>query len=134
MDNAFGRIIGIMLVCVAVFIVPMTWKLENAQYLRRLSASTKTISLVDNIRNTGELSFDKLEYYYRQLGSQAVYDLVIEGQREDKILDVMDELKSNGYFMFNTGDQIRVKLLELKQGNEKEVISYYGGMIKNEKS
>lgn len=143
MENAFGRIGAVFMLAVALFIVPVFMQRQKMQAVMQIYVSTKTIELVDAVRNTARLSKEQLASFYRELPQgNGVYEVVMEhrkrgifNQKEWETgyytKDIQEAIEEKGEYVFHMGEYFRMVVYENRQG-EKIPVAYYGGMIKNE--
>ena len=68
MENAFGRIVSIMVCVVLMFIIPFMYAEKRTEYVQQLYVTEKTVEFVDSVRNTGRITKDMLELCFHNTG------------------------------------------------------------------
>lgn len=141
MENAFGKIISILLLVVLIYIVPLKYYMDKNQALEEMYVSTKTIELVDSVRNTGFVTKEMYDQYLSLIHNMNnLYKIKLEhiiylkseekGFREKQyVTDIENDLYSNGIYNFKIDDYFKI---QVRKTSNNELVSYYGGYIKNE--
>ncbi|MBE5940048.1 MAG: hypothetical protein E7266_06590 [Lachnospiraceae bacterium] len=130
MNNAFGNIIGFILLAVMLFVVPVRIKSEERRITEKMYLYTELTQLCEQVKNTGVLTDYTYENLCRMTGNiLSVYKVEIWSLNGDGSITVSDEitdcLENNGKFTFKQGDFIRI-VIKAKD----EVKAYCGGMVK----
>jgi len=130
MNNAFGNIIGFILLAVMLFVVPVRIKSEERRITEKMYLYTELTQLCEQVKNTGVLTDYTYENLCRMTGNiLSVYKVEIWSLIGDGSITVSDEitdcLENNGKFTFKQGDFIRI-VIKAKD----EVKAYCGGMVK----
>lgn len=141
MENSFGKIISILLLVVLIYIVPLKYYMEKNQALEELYVSTKTIELVDSVRNTGFVTKDMYEQYLSLINKMnKLYNVKLEHiiylnsdekgfSEKQYATNIENDIYGNGIYTFKIDDYFKI---QVKKASDNELVSYYGGYIKNE--
>lgn len=145
MENAFGRVVAVIVLSVAVFIAPMYINLAKVDYLKNIAITTQTVELVDCVRNTGRLDKEMYDNYKLALSKM---DIICDIELEHKVrgifensqawfldttIDIENALYEKGEYEFHIGDYFKM-IVYSKNDGKREVIAYYGGTIRNERA
>ncbi|MGN0481826.1 MAG: hypothetical protein ACI4EV_09665 [Lachnospiraceae bacterium] len=145
MENAFGRVVSVLVLVVAIFIVPIRINYEKVNYIRTIAITSKTVELVDCVRNKGCLERDMYDRFKETLSKlDMICNVELEHKRcgnfenNDVWLsystgDIEEILYTNGSYDFKIGDYFKIIIYVVKS-DSREVISYYGGTIRNERT
>lgn len=143
MENAFGRVVSVIVLVIAVFIVPLNINYAKADYIRTIAITTKTTELVDVVRNIGYIDRSVYDNYKKSLSQlDVVYEIDMEHKKyaeydnEDVWItyftaDIESEIYSSGAYDFAVGDYFKIIVYDCNSG---EVLAYYGGTVRNERS
>ena len=143
MENAYGKIISILLVSFMLFVLPVKYAAEKADSFEKMYVNTKTIEFVDAVRNTGFITEDMYAEYITGLSRlNGIYEIrmerfiygvpdqfgnIIKEYSKDEQIRV--EINSGKIYQFAIGDYFKIQVFE-KSSNT--VVTYYGGYIRNE--
>lgn len=141
MENAFGKIVAILILIAMLFVVPVKYGIEKSIAMQEMYISTKTIELVDSARNTGFVTKDMYEQYLHAINRMNnIYEIKMEHIIYEKpdldgnvekhyISDLESKLYENGIYKFKIEEYFKIQVIERTHNR---MISYYGGYIKNE--
>lgn len=141
MENAFSKIVSILLLIAIVYVVPLKYYMDKSRSLEELYVTTKTIEFVDSVRNTGFITLDMYEQYSKQLSNLSrIYKMELEhieyfesedgkAIEKDYIHDIENQIYNNSIYQFEINDYFKVQVIET---SSKVLVTYYGGYIKNE--
>lgn len=163
MSEAYGKVVTMFLVSVLLFAIPFVFLTQRQENLNQMYVMTKTVYLVDSVRNTGSFSRNMYETFQREL-----YDLpenyeielmhtTREYQKTDQGYelgdvhyykeDILNKLYDKGVYDFLREDFFKIivyskkksigsrvlTLLGFGENQEKQAVVYYGGSIKSER-
>lgn len=152
MENTFGKIIAIFILVTMLFIIPIKYGIEKSEALEEMYVSTKTIELVDSVRNTGFITKNMYDQYLQSIcRMNRIYEVhmehvVYEAPPTDWLIGgtppagiflktyyYNEEIESKIYggevYQFKIEDYFKIQVYD-KTGLC--MVSYYGGYIKNE--
>lgn len=152
MENAFGKIVAILILVTMLFIIPIRYGIEKSEALEEMYVSTKTVELVDSVRNTGFITRNMYEQYLQSIGRMnRTYEINMEHIMYEEppdgwISEVDDgekvflktyvgdaEMENKIYsvdaYTFKIEDYFKIQVYDKNGGR---MVSYYGGYIKNE--
>ena len=145
MENAFGRIVSIMVCVVLMFIIPFMYAEKRTEYVQQMYVTEKTVEFVDSVRNTGRITKDMLELYKRQIDGlsgrrQIKMTHVIHGvsgkeqtDTEYDISDIEREIyENNRDYGFRKDEYFKVLVLKSGKYGSADAVCTYGGYIRNE--
>lgn len=145
MENAFGRVVSVLVLVVAIFIVPLRINYEKVNYIRTIAITSKTVELVDCVRNNGYLEKDMYDSFKRSIAQMDVIcNIELEHKRcgffdnndvwiSSSTQDIEEMVYANGGYDFRIGDYFKIIVYAVKNDG-REVLSYYGGTIRNERT
>ena len=145
MENAFGRIVSIMVCVVLMFIIPFMYAEKRTEYVQQLYVTEKTVEFVDSVRNTGRITKDMLELYKRQIDGLSGRRLIkmthvihgVSGKEqtdaEYDISDIEREIyENNRDYGFRKDEYFKVLVLKNGKYGGVDAVCTYGGYIRNE--
>jgi len=163
MSDAFGKIVGFMLVSVLLFFVPISFYAGRQQNLTQLYIINESMQFVESVKNTGIITEDMYRSFEdRVYGLSGRYKIELARTHyeynKDKAGDYVktekvyylpqleEEITENGQIEFEKGDYVYLRVTRIGKGliecmsncvsgivvPENEVISFYGGYVKNE--
>lgn len=143
MENAYGKIISILLVSVMLFVLPVKYAAEKADSFEKMYVNTKTIEFVDSVRNTGFITeamyieftscLSRLNGIYEIRMEYVTYGIpdrfgnIIKEYNKDE--QIREKINSEKIYQFRTGDYFKIQVYEKSAGT---IVTYYGGYIRNE--
>lgn len=147
MNDSFGKVLGILIAVVLMFLVPVQFSLQRQENLKQVYIMTETVYLVDAVRNKGRLTIDMYETYLakiRLLGGLYQADLhhIHFTHKNPKVRYMVEEdsyytrqiteiLYKEGEYLFDIGDFFQMQVSSIKNKIETPLV-YYGGSIKYE--
>lgn len=105
-----------------IYIVPLKYYMEKNQALEEMYVSTKTIELVDSVRNTGFVTKEMYEQYLSFINKMnKLYKVKLEHiiylNSEEKgfhekqyATDIENDIYGNGIYTFKINDYLKFKL------------------------
>ena len=155
MNDIFGKIISIFLVCGIFFGMPLVYMQERAKTAEQLFLITEATHFVDSVCNTGKIDRHSLRRFYDSLsGEHAIYAIELlhetgeyaydeaEASYERVSLfydetDIWDSIEKGQVYYFSRGDFLRVNIRRIPEARyllwkDQTVRVQYGGSVKYE--
>lgn len=145
MENAFGRVVSVIVMAFAIFIVPVLINIEKVNYIKTIAVTSKTVEFVDNVRNHGFIDAEVYDRYKHELSALGIIgDIELERKSHglydqenvwisENSREIEENIYSTGSYDFRIGDYFKV-VVYAKNNQMQEVLAYYGGSIRNERS
>jgi len=162
LEDAYSRVMAILLASVLMFLLPMLYISERQETMAQSWVLTETACLVDAVRNTGVLTEGMFREYEKRLaGLEQLYEIQVthvayglyesEGEIETRqerhyTEEIKEALMEQGEYCFAMDDFLKIEVSDrngsfgerllnsfMAEDLETEkIIAYYGGTIKYE--
>lgn len=159
MEDILGRVIGIFVACVLLFLIPVWYFGERTKTLEQMYLLTETTEFVDSIRMTGCLEKELYDSFLGKLGKLSESCEVKMVHKANRLrvdemtmylnaeefyeIQIREALEKDGRYLFCEGDFFRVEIVKKSRGgfgnflsgmlqkkkDSKMVSVYYGGRI-----
>lgn len=126
MNDVFGKVISILLAVAVFFVMPMCYMQERMKSASQMYLLAECTGFIDSVCNTGFISRQMLQQFYRELGQvngickvQLVHETkeLVYVESEDSFRqistyhdesDIYEQLESGGRYLFGKNDFVKV--------------------------
>lgn len=135
MDDALSKVVGIVMGCILLFIMPVIIEKSMQNRTIQTYVYSETVQFVDEIRNCGKISSERMQEYRDKLVlGEEILEMEImiisadPGKRENQYTaQIMSELEINRQLKVCIGDFVRVRIWK-----SRELFADYGGRVRDE--